>query len=118
MERLGDEVTVNPIKLETGIRPNSAGIPYTLLLGIEAIGFPTFGLLLYIIVGRRSSTQRGQLQCCHQRLWGLEMEICLGTASPPARSLSIAIPEGPYILPVWNWVPRDYFLGFLAIFIV
>ena len=39
-------ITVNPIKLETGLRPNSAGIPYTLLLGIEAIGFPTLGLLL------------------------------------------------------------------------
>ena len=39
--------TVNPIKLETGLRPNSAGIPYTLLIRIEAIGFPTFGLLLY-----------------------------------------------------------------------
>ena len=74
--------TVNPKKLETGIRPKSAGIPYIwefpkirgtlfwgpynkdpiisgtilgspifgnshiLLLGIEAIGFPTFGLLL------------------------------------------------------------------------
>ena len=38
--------TVNPMKLETGLRPNSAGIPYTLLLRIEAIGFPTFGLLL------------------------------------------------------------------------
>ena len=35
-----------PIKLETGLRPNSAGIPCTLLLGTEAIGFPTFGLLL------------------------------------------------------------------------
>ena len=44
MERLGDEVTVNPIKLETGIRPNSAGILYLLLLRIEAIGFPTFFL--------------------------------------------------------------------------
>ena len=31
---------VNPIKLETGLRPNSAGIP------LEATGFPTFGLLL------------------------------------------------------------------------
>ena len=30
-------------KLETGLRPNSAGIPYTVLLLIEAIGFPTFG---------------------------------------------------------------------------
>ena len=39
---------VNPIKLETGLRPNSAGIPYTLLLRIEAIGFPTFGLLQYL----------------------------------------------------------------------
>ena len=37
---------VNPRKLETGLRPNSAGIPYTLLLRIEATGFPTFGLLL------------------------------------------------------------------------
>ena len=34
-------------KLETGLRPNSAGIPYTLLLRMGAIGFPTFGLLLY-----------------------------------------------------------------------
>ena len=32
---------VNPKKLETGLRPNSAGITYTLLLRIEAIGFPT-----------------------------------------------------------------------------
>ena len=39
-------VTVSPIKLETGLRPNRAGISYTLLLRIEAIGFPTFGLLL------------------------------------------------------------------------
>ena len=38
--------TVNPIKLETGLRPNSAGITYTILVRIEAIGFPTFGLLL------------------------------------------------------------------------
>ena len=39
--------TVHLIKLETGLRPNSAGIPYLLLLKIEAIGFPTFWLLLY-----------------------------------------------------------------------
>ena len=38
--------TVSPIKLETGLRPNSAGIPYALLLRIEAIGFPSFRLLL------------------------------------------------------------------------
>ena len=38
---------VKPIKLETGLRPNSAGIPSTLLLRIEAFGFPTFELLLY-----------------------------------------------------------------------
>ena len=36
-------VTVNPRKLQTGLRPNSAGILYTSLLRIEAIGFPTFG---------------------------------------------------------------------------
>ena len=34
---------VNPKKLETVLRRNSAGTPYTLLLGIEAaIEFPTF----------------------------------------------------------------------------
>ena len=38
---------VNPRKLETGLRPTSAGIPYTLLLRTEAVGFPTFGLLPY-----------------------------------------------------------------------
>ena len=43
---LQDACIVNPKKLETGLRTNSAGIPYTLLLRIEAIGFPTFGLLL------------------------------------------------------------------------
>ena len=37
---------VHPKKLETGLRTNRAGIPYTLLLRIEALGFPTFGLLL------------------------------------------------------------------------
>ena len=41
----GNVSTVNPIKLETGLRPNSAGIPYTFLSRIEAISFPTFGLL-------------------------------------------------------------------------
>ena len=44
--RASQPPTVNSIKLETGLRPNSAGIPYTLLLRIEAMGFPTFGLLL------------------------------------------------------------------------
>ena len=43
---LQTHLTVNPKKLETGLRPNSAGIPYTILLRIEAMGFPTFGLLL------------------------------------------------------------------------
>ena len=37
---------VNPKKLETGLRTNSAGMPHTLLSGIEAAGFPTFGLLV------------------------------------------------------------------------
>ena len=39
-------VTVNPVKLETGLRQNSAGNVHRLLLRIEAIRFPTFGLLL------------------------------------------------------------------------
>ena len=34
--------TVKTTKLETGLKPNSARIPYTLVLRIEAIGFPTF----------------------------------------------------------------------------
>ena len=42
------KLTVNSIKLETGLRPNSAGVPYILLLRIEAMRFPTFRLLLYI----------------------------------------------------------------------
>ena len=45
--KLSHGSAVTPIKLATGLRPNSAGILYTLLLGIEAIGFPTLGLLLY-----------------------------------------------------------------------
>ena len=41
---------MSPIKLETGLRPNSAGIPYALLVmsRIEAMGFPTFGLLPFL----------------------------------------------------------------------
>ena len=38
--------TVKHKKLETHLRTHSAGIPDTLLLGIEAFGFPTFWLLL------------------------------------------------------------------------
>ena len=48
--KLSHGSTVTPLKLETGLRPNSAGIPYTLLLGIEAIGLPTLGLLLYKVL--------------------------------------------------------------------
>ena len=40
-------VLVSTRKLETGVRTNSARIPYTLLFRIEAMGFPTFWLLLY-----------------------------------------------------------------------
>ena len=36
---------VNPKKLETGVQTISAGIP-PMLLGIEAIEFPTLGILL------------------------------------------------------------------------
>ena len=43
----------NPKSLETGLRTITAGIPYTfLLLGIEAIGFPPFGLLLCTLSAR------------------------------------------------------------------
>ena len=36
---------VNQRKLEVALRAKSAGIPYTLMLRIEAIGLPTFRLL-------------------------------------------------------------------------
>ena len=39
---------VNPAKLEARLRTNSAEIPHRLLLGVEAIGFPTLGLLLLL----------------------------------------------------------------------
>ena len=37
---------MNPKVLDTGLRTIGAGVPYTLRLRIEAIGLPTFGLLL------------------------------------------------------------------------
>ena len=40
------EPRVNPKKLETGLRTIRAVNPYTVLLRIEAIAFPTFGHLL------------------------------------------------------------------------
>ena len=36
-----------PKNLETGLRTIRAGSPYILLLRIEALGCPAFGLLLY-----------------------------------------------------------------------
>ena len=39
-------VIVNPKVLDTGLRTIGAGVPYTLRLRIEAMGFPTCGLLL------------------------------------------------------------------------
>ena len=36
---------MNPKQLEAGLRAISSGIPYTILFGIEAIGFPAFELL-------------------------------------------------------------------------
>ena len=56
------KTTVNSIKLETGLRPNSAGMPYTLLLRIEAMRFPTFGLLL-----KGSATPKPCIGC--KTLW-------------------------------------------------
>ena len=37
---------VRPKKLEAGLRTNSAGFSFLLLLRIEAIGLPTLGVLL------------------------------------------------------------------------
>ena len=57
---------VNPKKLETGLRTIRAGILYTLLLRIEAIGFPTFGLLLHEGRGTlhiRTSCDRAEVSC-------------------------------------------------------
>ena len=34
---------LNPKKLETALRTNNAGIPYTVLLRVEATGFPILG---------------------------------------------------------------------------
>ena len=42
---------VNPKKLETGLRTISAGIPYTWLLRIEAIGFPSTVEVYYGLIG-------------------------------------------------------------------
>ena len=54
---------VNTKKLETALRTNGAGIPYTFLLRIEAFGFPTFGLLLcvYIYIGLRVTIQSSDI---------------------------------------------------------
>ena len=38
-------IIVSPKKLDIGLRTTNAGIPYALLLRIEAVGFPTFELL-------------------------------------------------------------------------
>ena len=52
---------VDPQKLETRLRTNSARIPFTLLLRIEAIGFPTFGLLLYTTMIMELGTKKPSL---------------------------------------------------------
>ena len=75
-ERRRTILTVNPIKLETGLRPNRAGIPYTLLLRVEAIGFPTFGLLLYYLIkaswtlGSGFEVDIGALRITYTIFWG------------------------------------------------
>ena len=75
--------TVNPIKLETGLRPNSAGIPYTLLFRIEAIGFPTFRLLLYTRMLVLLSRSLGWCSGNVRRLLGLHLMDCKLTAGSP-----------------------------------
>ena len=44
----------NPKKLETGLRTNSAGIPYTLLLRIELFGFQLLGFYHKLLMQRVS----------------------------------------------------------------
>ena len=58
--------------METGFWTNSAGIPYTLLLRIEAIGFSTFGLLLYdrAFQGRKGLETKGGYFPVHQVVRG------------------------------------------------
>ena len=43
IQKESNSLTVNTKMMETGLRANRAGIPYTLLLRIDVIGFPTFG---------------------------------------------------------------------------
>ena len=46
---------IDPIKLHTGLRPNSAWIPYTLLLRIVAIRFPTWGFYVKVLLAGRAN---------------------------------------------------------------
>ena len=48
---------VNPKKSETGLRTIRAGIADTLLLGVEAIGLPTLGLLLWMVCMQESAME-------------------------------------------------------------
>ena len=55
------KITVNETKLETGLRPNSAGIPSTLLsrglrlLGFQLLGFYCNGFKGFSVVGSGDS---------------------------------------------------------------
>ena len=51
------------MKLETGLRPGFL-IHYSYKLRVEAIGFPTFGLLLYL-------PEPSYLSCLAHRIWKL-----------------------------------------------
>ena len=49
------------LKLETGLRPNSAGIPCTLRLRIEALGFPASTVEFRTLKNDQKRTHAGAL---------------------------------------------------------
>ena len=80
-----------PRKLQAGLRTNSAGIPYTLLLRTEAIGFPTFGLLPCCFKGFTL-----QLRVHDQPFWGLQISPEPWSAVLPPNALNpTSLPLSP-----------------------
>ena len=58
-----ESLIVNPLKLETGLRPNSAGIPYT--LKDRGYWVPNFGFYCKASV---SGSYRQQPETCYKKL--------------------------------------------------
>ena len=78
---------VNPKKLETGLRTLSAGIPYTLLLRTVAIGFPTFGLLLYLLCLHKTLNPKPYVQasCTDSMILNPKPKVSLKPKKEPIR---------------------------------